>query len=330
MDQALIDVMDAQGHLRFQHRIVSWPLQLGRHASCGLSLDDPHLAPHHAEIRLQDGQPRLQVLPSLNGAWFDGQDPLPEGEHAWPAGATLNLGEWKLRLRHAGEALPPEQPLQPHARPARGGTWAWSAILAVSLMTATACDWWVAQGVESPWHTLVGRWMSGTAGLVLSSLVLSLLQLLFQRRFQWPVFLLQVLRVAVVSEAIELLAQALAGMSASPWPLRVHSALEPWIVLALVLPSLHLVWPRRRLLITVCATALCLLMQLFSLAQNWHQPYWFGHPYAPQLPPPAFDLAPTSPASQLQDDLDKLRQRADAARTHDGDQDDNGLNPEQE
>jgi hypothetical protein len=48
------------------------------------------------------------------------------------------------------------------------------------------------------------------------------------------------------------------------------------------------------------------------------------------LPAPALDLSPQSPPSRLQDDLDDLKQRADAAKHHDSDQDEVGLNPDQE
>jgi hypothetical protein len=114
---AVLEVLDRDGAVRQSVSVREWPLRAGRALDNELVLDDPHTAPLHFSVAPgEDGALGLTVGESLNGVQLgsrrlaagerfvlsDGPDDIP---------AQLVAGRTHLRLRLAGQALPPEQPL---------------------------------------------------------------------------------------------------------------------------------------------------------------------------------------------------------------------------
>ncbi|MDR2154533.1 MAG: FHA domain-containing protein [Burkholderiaceae bacterium] len=89
---------------------VGYPeIAIGRAYDNDIVLDDPHVAPHHLRLRLDDdGYWIAQDLGSLNGTWVDGV----RREHIRLDNATtLLIGQTGIRLRSSAYPVPPEQPL---------------------------------------------------------------------------------------------------------------------------------------------------------------------------------------------------------------------------
>ncbi|MDH4389786.1 MAG: FHA domain-containing protein, partial [Aquabacterium sp.] len=113
---ALIELLDRDGRARRTLDVHAWPVTLGRALDNTWVLDDPHVAPHHATLALDaGGRPVVQVGDSRNGLQL-GRRLLRAGDQAAlpAAGAVLQFGGLRLRLRLAGAPLAPEWPL---ARP---------------------------------------------------------------------------------------------------------------------------------------------------------------------------------------------------------------------
>lgn len=114
---AVLEVLDRDGAVRQSVSVRAWPLRAGRALDNELVLDDPHTAPLHFSVAPgEDGQLGLTVGESLNGVQL-GARRLAGGERfVLPAGpddrpAELVAGRTHLRLRLAGQALPPERVL---------------------------------------------------------------------------------------------------------------------------------------------------------------------------------------------------------------------------
>lgn len=111
---AVLEVLDRDGAVRHSVSVREWPLRAGRALDNELVLDDPHTAPLHFSVAPNEaGQLGLTVGDSVNGVQL-GLRRLAAGERlALSAGpedvpAELVAGRTHLRLRLAGQALPPE------------------------------------------------------------------------------------------------------------------------------------------------------------------------------------------------------------------------------
>lgn len=141
--EALLEVIDRDGHVRQAWPVRSWPLRIGRAFDNDIVLTDPHLAAHHLHIeREAHGGLTLHSGPSMNGMTAAGRRlpggasmPLPE------AGGALELvaGRTRLRLRLAATGLAPELPLAGVAtRPVRALPSALLGALLVAAVTGNA------------------------------------------------------------------------------------------------------------------------------------------------------------------------------------------------
>ncbi|WP_404935411.1 FHA domain-containing protein [Mitsuaria sp. TWR114] len=95
---AVIEIVDRDGHCRETHKVRAWPLRIGRSPDCDLVLADPHLAGAHALLHWDDAGtdaapaasgPVLELLPSHNGGWLDGDRIAAGSRAAWPSSALL-------------------------------------------------------------------------------------------------------------------------------------------------------------------------------------------------------------------------------------------------
>ena len=185
---------------RVQHvvPVVRWPVTVGRALECDVVLHDPHVAPHHATSDMADAGLTLSVGDSVNGAnWGDVE--LTSGHSAvLPAGSVWSVGRSELRVRLAGEALAPEQPL---AHPAQRRHALLTGAASAALLLWVAALLWLDNDPGARWDEYVPLLLGTVFGAAVWCSLWGLGSKLFQRRFS----VLPHLRV--------LLGFALAGLS---------------------------------------------------------------------------------------------------------------------
>lgn len=117
---AALELSDRDDHTARMVDVTAWPVTLGRALTNTVVLTDPHVAPLHAVLDVNDaGQLRVQVASnSINGVSVIGRSRRQRQHLAGGATATLpgdeptlRLGRTLVRVRLPGAALSDEQPL---------------------------------------------------------------------------------------------------------------------------------------------------------------------------------------------------------------------------
>lgn len=323
---ALIEVLGRDGRVRRTLDVHRWPVTVGRALDNTLVLDDAHLAPHHATLAPDDaGRLTLRVGDTVNGVTLAGRRVAAGGRAALPpAGALLQLGGQRLRLRLAGEDLPAERPL---GRPALGPWPLLAALLAWALLQAA--ERWV---MLDPGADLVLwlPWVLGLpVGLALWCGAWALGSRLLRHGFDFAGHAAIALPGLLALALADLLLPPLAA--AADWPLLWHlqKLWVPAIAVAVVLRAHLLLWlPQRGLVVTGCVLAMLLTgLGLAGLFNQRQLGRWFADPYMRTVPPPALRLGRPAPIASIGPALLPLRDalaervRQDAADHPEGDED---------
>ena len=113
--RALLEVIDRDGHVRQVWPIHAWPARIGRALDNDVVLTDPHVAPHHFSLDLNEaGELALEAGDTINGVTV-GLHRIPAGSRrviAHDAAAIdFGAGRSRLRLRLADAPLAAELPL---------------------------------------------------------------------------------------------------------------------------------------------------------------------------------------------------------------------------
>lgn len=311
---AFVDVLDADGHARHSHPVHADDaggarLRVGRSLDSELVLDDPHLAPHHAELVLgPEPEAQISLLPSLNGAHQGRHHVAAPGSLSWLHDEVLQLGQTRLRLRHAAGVLVPEQAMVRATRAHVNRAWLVLASLAVFVLGATGFDSWLTQTPGSTWRPVGLAVLSLVVGVSTWALVWSLMNQVFQRRFP---FLQHVRWSLAALAALWLLDHGVQGL-AYAFSLPVLQALgvvlDVGIVTALLYVQGRSVWPRaagRWLALLLVGVG---VMTATTLWQREQQQHWFRPLYLSALPPPALRLAPLRSPDDLLKDAAALRE----------------------
>lgn len=117
----LLEVLDEHGDVMLRQRQcgAGARLRVGRSLACDIPLDDPFVAPEHVLLTLQpDGRVLVQDLGSRNGTRLAGKR-IDAIDGSLISGGELLVGRTRVRVRTAGQQLPPERlfrrdPLQRH------------------------------------------------------------------------------------------------------------------------------------------------------------------------------------------------------------------------
>jgi hypothetical protein len=309
---ALLEVLDRDGHVRHHLPVGAWPVSAGRALDNDLVLDDAHIAAHHFRIDADEHGVFVQVGDTVNGLRADGRR-LVGGERAAVGDRPLRLdvGDSHLRLRLAGHALAPEQPLR---SPRSFWHAAWAPLVAgVGMLAVLLFGTWLEADPEQLARA-VGR-------VLLTALVIgfawcagwSLVSKIFTRRshFWWHlrVMLIGVLAIELVSAAARLLAFSLS------WPAASDFAFVPSYAIAAVMLYGHVlgVEPRRPGRPRAQAAGLfagATALALWSNQQNGDQ---FGEePYMSHLFPPGWRIARAVDTARFVQGLAPLHATLDA------------------
>jgi FHA domain len=303
---AVIEVLGRDGQVRTIHKVMDWPLTIGRAPDCDLVLDDSHLAGAHAQLQLTQDGPLLTLLPSLNGGQL-GRRRLVAGESValvtQNAGALFQLGATQLRLRRSADALAPEQLLLQAAGAPRQR---WLAALLLGWLGLLWLDQWTSLNPGSPWVDYTAAVLVPLGLLLGWAALWALVTQLFQHRFPFVTHLWRGLVGAVCLSLLGLLLPLLAYAFSLRQLLSLEALLLPAGLAALLWWHASLVWPRGRRVLGWCMLGLLLGGQTLLVAKRQEQQYWFGPPYLSALPPPALRLVAPKPPEMLIDSLRPL------------------------
>jgi hypothetical protein len=313
----LLEVLDRDARVRQVFEVTRWPLRVGRSLDCDIVLDDPHVAPEHLHLRPADGGVAVTVGNTINGVRC-GRRQLRAGEEAVrPSGEEWWVGQTRVRLRLAADALPAELPL-PVA-----GRWPVASLL---LALAGVIGWtaWGEYLQSEP-----GDFLSGLAGAGLSVLAVlgawSFLWALGSKLFQHRLDYWRHLRIAATGLVASGVVSASLGVLAfiTSWVLlsRLSPAAEFTVLAATVWAHLAVVLPgRRRALGWVVGAALVAGLAVAAAFQVQRTGRLFGELYLTVLPPPSLRLAPAVPPSRFLDEARALQEPLDQAAREDADE----------
>lgn len=281
--------------------VHAWPLSLGRALDNDLVIDDPHVAPQHAQLLLDEaGTLHVVVGDSINGLRWGAQQ-LGAGQSLAlpPGGGELQLGPLRLRVRLPAEALAPEKPL-PQRHRAAGLLAAGSAALVLLMAVA---DHWVAQDPGAD----AAAWLPLLLGLPLAAAawagLWALASKLFQHRFDFVGHLRIVLPWLLAIELMDTLLPPLAAAMGWPGLWRLAPPLQAVMGLLLVREHLLHVLPQSRRAVTALALSGALAGTAISVTLSLRATDRISRPpYMSLLPLPMLRLdQPVPPATLVQD-----------------------------
>lgn len=103
-----IELLNRNQQVLARYRHTELPIRIGRAYDNDVILDDPHIAPHHAQIEVTENERGLQVrdLGSQNGIVFNHQT---SKQLALDGNRVFRLGHSRLRLRQGNYPVAPEK-----------------------------------------------------------------------------------------------------------------------------------------------------------------------------------------------------------------------------
>ena len=325
---ALIELLDRDGQPRASVRAAQWPLSVGRSIDCDIVLDDPHVAPHHASFVLRADGLHVEPLHTVNGVRL-GRARIAGESMLLQRSTTLQMGSSLLRVRIAGEALEPEQPLL-DVHHNSGRRIAWLVLLACAAAVWAGFNQWVASAPGQSGSEITMLYLSAPIALAVWCGVWALMSKLFQHQFAFSPHL----EVALFWPLVAVIVQAISGLVAfsfsMPWIAKTGHVLAVaalgmmlWRHLAIVQP------PRRRSFGIIVATVLVVAGGLSVAERVRHQQPMIGDLYLGTLSLPAVRVAhPVSAdafvrsAAPLEKSLSKWAKAPGDEPLADGDSDD--------
>lgn len=323
---ALIERLDRDGHVAQSVPVHRWPVSIGRSFEADVVLDDPHLAAVHAHLDEVDGELRLSLGHTINGAVV-GSRHLQAGERIIlePAQAW-RLGGVRMRVRRASDPLAPEQPLARHlvlsAINPVTATWSALAMLTIAVVLWTLGEQWLGSDPGAP----VNTYLSGVLMMLVVaggwSLFWALGSKLFQGRLQYLVHLKLAMGYGLIWSAVVVLLPMLGFVTGWDVLSRTGDGVGAVVLCMLVWSHLGLILPGHRQGLAAGMAALYLTALGLNLWINEQRiGRVFSEMYASTLLPPGWRLAHTQPTTKLVDDAGSLKAKLDAlAKDEDADE----------
>lgn len=313
---ALIECVERDGRPGRTFDVHAWPLTLGRGLDNHVVLDDAHVAPRHARIDVDaQGRLALTVLDTDNGVLVDGRRYAASQQCALPqGGATLQLGQTRLRLRLRGEVLAAEKPLPPAATS--------PLLLAVPLFALVVAE----HALRLDPGADATAWLPVVAGLPVAVAgwcgLWALMSKVFQHRFDFGGHLRIALPWLLAIEVVDALLPQLAASLAWPGLWQLVAPLQ--VVLGALWLRAHLVHvlPQHRGIVTASVAVVTLAGSAISLTVIQRNTDSYSRaPYMSTLPLPATRLAGTVAPAVLIEEMsalaEPLARRVQKARDED-------------
>ena len=330
--QALIEVLDRDGHVRQSFAVEQWPLRLGRSLANDVVLSDPHVAAEHLSIAPgEQGLALTVVADSRNGVLL-GRKRLRAGESTTLSAdgepIELTAGRTRLRLRLPGHALAPELPIAPTVSLARRlGPVASAAVL---LLAGMLFRTWLDADPDGLSRAVGGMLLTALLGAAVWCGAWALLSKTFTRQayFSWHVrvFVFSTLALLAVNTVPALFAFALS------WPWLTDFAFVGDVAVAAAALYFHLlaVEPARHRVLRWAAVTCALVGVALSLWFNVQRSDLYGDElYMNHLFPPALRLARPVASDAFVDDLASLKATLDKKAKEPARGDDGGRGEEE-
>ena len=306
---AVIELLDRDGHVRQAVPVFTWPVTIGRAIDCDVVLDDPHVAARHATFWESDGALSIEVGESVNGAGWQGARLPSGGRAALPAGAVVQIGTSRLRVRRASDPLEPERTLTPEPPASRVPLW---ALLGAMVAWAIGGHW-----IDSDPGVRMTDYLPVVLGTALALVVWcglwALASKLFRHRFEfWPhtrIATSYPLGASLVGFVLPLAAFV------TGWPVfsRIAGFAAGAVSCAMVVAHLARIVPSRRPAMAVVMGVLYVLGVGVLLTRNYQtNDRYFGELYVTRLAPPALRLAPAVDPGRFIEESKALKAVLDA------------------
>jgi hypothetical protein len=141
-----IEVLSRQGDVIARHRVEGAPgaeIRIGRAYDNHVVLDDPYVAARHLRIaRDESGALIAEDLGSANGLYLN-KDRRRTPRAPLDGAPTLRIGRTRLRVRQAGDAVPPERVSRPRMQ-----MWPIAVILALAMLSGQFVTLWLRETAE--------------------------------------------------------------------------------------------------------------------------------------------------------------------------------------
>ena len=112
MSMIWVELLNAHHEVVERHRLGAAPLRIGRAYDNDIVLADPHVAPTHLQVSLDEqGRPQVEDLGSVNGLWVRQRRWQRVARWTPQGDELLRLGRTLLRVRARDYAVAPERPL---------------------------------------------------------------------------------------------------------------------------------------------------------------------------------------------------------------------------
>lgn len=321
----VVEVLDRDGHVRLILPVTSWPVTIGRAIDCDVVLDDAHAAARHATVTgagVDTGDAlTLTAGETVNGVQMGKRRIAAQQSVTLAPGDVFQIGNTRLRVRLASDALAAERPLLPEPR---------SHVLPVVSMAVVLLFW-----------NLAGQWLGSDPGgryidylpLLIGLPIVTVLwagfwsvgSKLVRHRFDFWRHVRVLLVYWLIMSAVGVALPLAAFMFGWTFLGRIAALAGIALACAMVLAHLVLILPSYRRGLSVTIAALFVAGTSLWLVYNYQkQDRLFPQLYVTTLAPPALRLAPAVETSKFLDEVRALKAVLDG---HAKDDDDNDSEP---
>jgi hypothetical protein len=308
--RAVVEVLDRDGKARLTLPVRRWPVTVGRAVTCDIVLDDPYVAAQHATVsEIDGGGLQLVVGETVNGVLLK-KARVAAGERIeLAAGDVVQVGGTRLRIRRAGDALPPERRWVPEA----SGSVRTVLLLGLLFSAWNAGELWLRDDPGGRATDYLPLLVGGPVVVGIWSAFWSVGSKLVRHRFDfWSharLALLGMIAIGVTGLALPIFAFT----SGWAWPSRIAPMVATAIGWSVIGAHIGRILPGRpRVLAGVMASLFVVGLGLYAIHHYETQERVFSELYVATLAPPALRLAPTVPTARFVDEAKALKAALEA------------------
>jgi len=308
--RAVVDVLDRDGRARVTLPVRRWPITVGRGVTCDIVLDDPYVAAQHATLSESDsGGLQLTVGETVNGVWRKGTRVAPGERIDLAAGDALQVGSTRLRVRHAGEVVPPERRWVPEA----SGSLRTVLVLALLFTAWNAGELWLHDDPGGRLTDYLPVLIGGPVAVVIWAAFWAVGSKLVRQRFDFRSHVSIALLATIAMSVLALVLPLFAFVSGWAWPSRLAPVAVGAIGWSAIGAHIGRILPGRpRALAVVMASLFVVGLGLYMVHQYETRDRLFPELYVATLAPPALRLAPTVSTATFVDEAKALKAALEA------------------